>query len=99
VVTGVGRRGELTFSGLNAPTAGEYDVVISYVADEDRRAAIEVNDGSAGSFTFPSTGSWQTVRTMTVRLRLAAGPNTVELSNPDGWAPDFDRIALTTSGG
>ncbi|GIF66423.1 hypothetical protein Ais01nite_44580 [Asanoa ishikariensis] len=98
VVTGVGyRRGELTFSGVNAPRAGQYDLVIYYVADDSRRASIEVNGQSVGRFDFPSTGSWDTVKTMTVRLPLAAGPNTVELSNSDGWAPDFDRIALTTT--
>ncbi|MEV4532827.1 carbohydrate-binding protein [Asanoa sp. NPDC049518] len=98
VVTGIGyRRGELTFSGVNAPRGGQYDLVLSYVADDSRRASIEVNGQSVGRFDFPSTGSWQTVKTMTVRLPLAAGPNTVELSNSDGWAPDFDRIALTTT--
>jgi hypothetical protein len=97
VVTGIGyRRGELTFSDVTAPRAGEYDLVIYYVGDDSRRASVEVNGRSAGRFDFPSTGSWDTVRTMTVRLPLAAGPNTVEFSNSDGWAPDLDRIALTT---
>jgi len=97
VVTGIGyRRGELTFAGVAAPRAGEYDLVIYYVADDSRRASVEVNGRSAGRFDFPSTGSWNSVKTMTVRLPLAAGPNTVEFSNSDGWAPDVDRIALTT---
>ncbi|GIF76548.1 CBM35 domain-containing protein [Asanoa siamensis] len=98
VVTGVGyRRGELTFSGLTAPRAGEYELVISYTSDGGRRASIEVNGQRVGSFDFAFTGGRDTVKTMTVRLPLAAGPNTVEFSNSDGWGPDFDRIALTTS--
>jgi hypothetical protein len=32
---------------------------------------------------------------MTVRLPLAAGPNIIEFSNSDGWAPDLDRITFT----
>ncbi|MEV0715392.1 hypothetical protein [Asanoa sp. NPDC050611] len=99
VVTGIGyRRGELTFAGLEAPKAGDYDVVFSFAADERRGLSIEVNGRDAGGFDFPSTGGRETVQTMTVRLPLAAGPNTVELSNSDGWAPDIDRIALTTAG-
>ncbi|GAA1848631.1 hypothetical protein [Asanoa iriomotensis] len=98
VVTGIGRhRGELTFSGLDAPRAGDYDVVFSFVADDRRELSVRVNGRDAGRFDFPSSGGWETVQTMTVRLPLAAGPNTVELSNSDGWAPDIDRIALTTS--
>ncbi|MDG4824251.1 CBM35 domain-containing protein [Asanoa sp. WMMD1127] len=97
VVTGVGyRRGELTFT-VQVARAGDYDVVIAYVADEQRRAAIEVNRDFVGRVDFPSTGSRETVRTMTVRLPLAAGPNTIEFGNSDGWAPDFDRITLPTS--
>lgn len=96
VVTRIGyRRGTLTFSTPAMPRAGDYDVVVYYVADDPRRAEIEVNGRDAGRFEFASTGSWESVKTMTVRLPLAAGPNTVEISNSDGWAPDLDRITVT----
>ncbi|HEV7713167.1 MAG TPA: hypothetical protein VGP16_33545 [Asanoa sp.] len=96
VVTRIGyRRSTLTFTTPAVPRAGEYDVVVYYVADDRRRAEVEVNGHDAGRFEFASTGSWESVKTMTVRLPLAAGPNTVEISNSDGWAPDLDRITLT----
>ncbi|GIF53326.1 hypothetical protein DFJ67_4566 [Asanoa ferruginea] len=96
VVTRIGyRRSSLTFTTPAVPRAGDYDVVVSYVADDRRRAEVEVGGRDVGRFEFGSTGSWESVKTMTVRLPLAAGPNIIEFSNSDGWAPDLDRITLT----
>lgn len=96
VVTRIGyRRSKLTFSTPAVAAAGDYDVVVSYVSDEQRQAEVEVNGRDAGRFEFGSSGGWESVKTMTVRLPLAAGPNIIEFSNSDGWAPDLDRITLT----
>jgi hypothetical protein len=92
---GGGAGNTLRFTGLDVATAGQYDLVVSYCSGEVRSAFVSVNGGRVRRVDFPSTGSFDAVGTTTVRLPLAAGPNTVELSNADAWAPDFDRVTLT----
>jgi Alpha-galactosidase, CBM13 domain len=53
-----------------------------------------VDGAAAQTLSFRPTGSLTTVGTMTVALPLAAGANTIELANPAGYAPDFDRIIV-----
>jgi hypothetical protein len=77
--------------------AGEYDVVVHYISGEPRSADVAVNGAFVRRVDFGVTGSgWETVGTATVRLPLAAGPNTVLFSNSGAWAPDFDRVVLTS---
>jgi hypothetical protein len=92
---GNGSGNTLRFTGLDVPAAGPYDLVVAYCSGEVRSADIAVNGSPVARVDFASTGSFDTVATTTVRLPLAAGPNTVEFSNPDAWAPDFDRVTLT----
>lgn len=92
--------GTLQFNGVNAATAGSATVTISYLnGDATRSAQLSVNGGSATTVNFPSTGGWTTVGTVQTTVTLAAGNNTIKLSNASGWAPDFDRIQVATSGG
>jgi len=95
VIAWIGWQSTVRFTGLDVPAAGRYDLVVHYVCAEPRSATIRVNGERVGRYDFPATGGWETVKTMTVRLPLAAGPNTVEISNPDTWAPDLDRVTLT----
>lgn len=47
--------------------------------------------------TFHDTndGNWNTVQSLTVTVNLNAGSgNTIEFSNPSGWAPDIDHITV-----
>jgi hypothetical protein len=92
---GSGAGNTLRFTGLDVPAAGQYDLVVYYCSGEVRSANVAVNGTPVTRFDFGSTGGFETVGTATVRLPLAAGPNTVEFSNPDAWAPDFDRVTLT----
>jgi hypothetical protein len=92
---GSGAGNTLRFTGLDVPAAGQYDLVVYYCSGEVRSANVAVNGTPVTRVDFGSTGSFETVGTATVRLPLAAGPNTVEFSNPDAWAPDFDRVTLT----
>ncbi len=87
----------LRFDGLDVPVAGEYDLVVHYISGEPRSADIAVNGTFVRRVDFGVTGSgWETVGTATVRLPMAAGPNTVLFSNSGAWAPDFDRVVLNS---
>jgi hypothetical protein len=48
------------------------------------------------TLTFAGTGDWNTVRTLTVNVALAAGTNRLLFSNPAGPCPDFDWVTVLT---
>ena len=91
----VGSGGTLTFNGVTAPSAGNYDMTIYYLNGPPGRDAVITTDGtSSQTVSFTPTTDFNTVGTMTVSVPLAAGSNTIEFSNPAAFAPDFDRIAV-----
>ena len=94
--------GTLQFNALNAASAGNYTLTIYYINGDAaaRNATISVNGGTGSNISFPVTGSWTTVGSLQTTISLNAGSsNTIKFSNATGWAPDFDRITLNTSGG
>lgn len=87
--------GSLQFNGITPATAGTVQLVIAYVnGDGSRTAQLSVNGGPPLTLTFPGTGGWSTVRTMTVNLALASGANRLLFTNPSGPGPDFDRLTV-----
>jgi hypothetical protein len=94
----VGRgSGSLQFNGITAGTAKTAQVTISYVnGDPSRTAQLSVNGGPPLTITFAGTGDWNTVRTVTVNVALAAGTNRLLFANPAGPGPDFDRVTVLT---
>ena len=91
----VGSGGTLTFNGVTAPSAGNYDMTIYYLNGPPGRDAVITTDGtSSQTVSFTPTTDFNTVGTMTVSVPLVAGSNTIEFSNPAAFAPDFDRIAV-----
>jgi hypothetical protein len=89
--------GSLQFNGITPATAGTVQLVIAYVnGDSSRTAQLSVNGGPPLTLTFPGTGGWSTVRTMTVNLALASGANRLLFTNPSGPCPDFDRLTVIT---
>jgi hypothetical protein len=93
----VGNGGTLTFNGVTAPSDGNYNVTIGYLDGEGRQADVSVNGGPGQLLQFASTGDFNTLGTMTIRLHLAAGSNTIEFANPTAYAPDFDRILVAAT--
>jgi len=94
--------GTLQFNGVASGSGGSSTLSIRYVnGGATRTGQLSVNGGSAVSLSFPTTGSWNTVGTLNTTASLKAGSNTLKFSNSSGWAPDFDRVVVTTgsSGG
>ena len=79
----------------NAPKAGNYTLGIDYMTYVNRDVVVTVN-GNAQTVTCTATGTWEgishDVKTATVALN--AGQNTIVLSNPNGDAPNIDKITL-----
>ena len=94
----IGEGGTLTFANVSEPTAGAYTMTIAYVdgdsAGNGRTVDITVNGGATTTFTASANGSWSTPQATTVTIELNAGTNTIEFSNPGGWAPDIYSITV-----
>jgi hypothetical protein len=92
----VGNGGTLTFTGVTAPSDGDYRVTIAYLnGPPGRNALMAVDGGTPQPLSFTPTADFNTVGTMTVTAHLTAGStNTIEFSNPMAYAPDFDRILV-----
>ncbi|MEV4411480.1 carbohydrate-binding protein [Catellatospora sp. NPDC049609] len=90
----VGNGATLSFNGVAGGTGGTRTVTVYYTSAEARTAVI-----NGQTVNFPATATWDTVGSASFTLNLAAGSNTVTMANPSGWAPDIDRITVSTSGG
>lgn len=86
----------LTFNHVTTGVAGSHVLTISYASAEARSATIRVGNGTATTVAFPATGGWDTVATTTVPVTLTGGDNTITIAGPDGWAPDIDKITITS---
>lgn len=97
----VGNGGTLTFSNVQASSAGNYQVQFTYLDGTSgtvgRSATISVNGTAVQTSAFIPTGSFANPGTVTVSLPLKAGANSVELSNASAYAPDFAAITVPTS--
>jgi hypothetical protein len=95
----VGEGGTLTYNDVSVPASGTYQVTIIYCdgSATGRQADITVDGGPPQLLSFTPTGSFDTVGAMTVTAALAAGNNTIELSNPAAYAPDMNEVIVASS--
>ncbi|MFG1807197.1 alpha-galactosidase D [Streptomyces sp. NPDC049040] len=90
--------GALRFNGVTVKKDGIYTVRVGYVSGDPRSATVSSDGGNGTSLKFPSTGDWGTAETVSVRLALKAGANTITFdSGSGGYAPDIDRIDVPQS--
>lgn len=59
-----------------------------------RPGDLVVNGVSQGIFQFPDTPDWHTLGSMTVKLKLKAGANTIRISSKTADVADIDRIVV-----
>jgi len=99
----VGNGGTLTFNTVTVSAAGTYNVIVAYLdgstptGTPGRSLVVSANGGAGTTVQDTSTGSYNSVGTLTVPVALNAGANTIEISNPSDWAPDIDRILVPAS--
>ncbi len=94
--------GTLQYNGVSAASTGNYTLTMFYANGDTvaRNVTVSVNGGTGVNISFPVTGGWTTVGSVQTTISLNSGSsNTIKFSNATGWAPDFDRITLNTSGG
>ncbi|MFD8417899.1 alpha-galactosidase D [Streptomyces sp. NPDC059668] len=89
--------GKLRINDVTVKKDGIYTVKVAYVSGDPRSVTVLSNNGNGTSLKFPSTGDWGTAETVSVRLALKAGSNTVTFDSGSGYAPDIDRIVVPQS--
>jgi hypothetical protein len=92
----VGNGGSITFNKVHVDQAGVYNIGILFFNGEvSRPGTISVNNGTPMNVTFPGTGSFSTLGTVTQSLSLIAGDNSIAISAPgNSYAPDLDSIVV-----
>ncbi|MEU7775473.1 hypothetical protein AB0C44_29515 [Micromonospora taraxaci] len=86
--------GKVRINDVTVRRDGIYTVAVSYVSGDARSVHVSSNSGNGTYLTFPSTGDWGTVETVSVQLALKAGTNTITFDSGTWYSPDIDRIAV-----
>lgn len=100
--------GAVQFNDVTVRRGGSYTLTLRYAADDERTGYVSVNGGPEQLVGFfPRTGSWDTVGTYRLLVRLHAGTNTIkylthagpgDFPGPRTYSPDLDGISVATSG-
>lgn len=72
---------------------GTYTMKLSYVTGENRSVFCKVNGSEDFEIKTPGDNK-KIVKTVSRRIYLKKGMNTIRLSNPNAWCPDIDRITI-----
>jgi alpha-glucosidase len=91
---GGSRGGSVQLVNVMAESAGLHEIKLFYAGNDNRRFRINVNGFLLGDWTAPNSGSFDTIRTMSVKGLLRQGANTITVSAPSGYSPDLDRIGV-----
>ena len=86
----------LIFNNVTVPATGQYTLTFYYLSDSARTADITINGNFVETVSFPSTGSFQTLGSLSITVTLQQGSNTIKFSNPSVRTPDLDRIVVSS---
>ena len=90
---GGGSGDDVTFTNVNVPADGTYQMEVDYLTSGPRSYTVTINGGMA--FALNLNGSSFSLPTSTViPVSLKAGVNTIQFGNPTGYSPALDRIAI-----
>lgn len=85
-------------NNIEVEAAGTYYVQIWYMTGEDRKVSLSVNGGENMVVDCPSSGDYYSNPACAyVEVELNAGKNTIRFSNPSGYAPNLDKIGISTT--
>jgi hypothetical protein len=83
-----------TFTNVNVPRAGTYNMEIDYLTSGPRSFFLSVNDGAAQELDLNGT-SFNSPASTVIPVQLQAGDNTIAFGNPSNAAPDLDSITIS----
>ena len=93
---GGGPNNAVTFSNINVPVDGTYQLEIDYATSGPRSYFVTINDGAATELDLNGS-TFDAPATTVLPVQLHAGTNTIRIGNPTGYAPDLDRIVIAPS--
>jgi hypothetical protein len=103
---GDGAASTLTFTGVTAPWAGTYRVILSYASNDragsgnynvnliDPEFTVTTSAGTRFTAHARNTYSWNQFNTVALTVQLAAGENAIVFGSPLSRAPDIDKIIV-----
>jgi len=92
----IGYKGNtLTFTNVSVPKDGTYTLLLYYCSGENRKVKLTVNGTTEYVLDGLNSGDFVHTAMAEVQIQLKAGENTIEFSNPNYYAPDIDRIAVS----
>jgi len=90
---GNGAANTVTFSNVTVPRAGTYLLEIDYATSGTRTLVVTVNNAAPVSLNLDGS-TFDDPRPTLLRVQLKAGSNTIQMGNPNDYAPDLDRIVV-----
>ena len=84
----------VTFTNVTVPVAGTYNMEIDYMTSGQRSFFVTVNDQAAEEVDLNGY-SFGTPTSQIIKVKLQAGANQIEFSNPDNYAPNLDSITIS----
>lgn len=84
----------LQFNQIEVNAPGTYTVRLYYISGDPRSLLVSSNGAAGDLYDLPKTKDWNTVGTFDVDLSLAAGSNTILMSDGNSYSPDIDKIAV-----
>jgi hypothetical protein len=89
--------GKLQFNDITVKKDGFYTITVAYISGDPRTATVYSDSGNGTALSFPSTGDWNTVHSISFQLYLKAGSNSVTFDSGNGYSPDIDKIDVPRS--
>jgi len=91
---GNGAANTVTFSHVTVPKSGTYQLEIDYATSGARTLVVTVNSAAPVSLNLDGS-TFDDPRPALLRVQLKAGSNTIQMGNPNSYAPDLDRIVVS----
>ncbi len=90
---GGGAANSVTFSNINVPADGAYQLEIDYQTSGPRSYFMSVNGAAAIQLDLNGS-TFNDPVPVVFEVQLHSGANTIEFGNPTGYVPDLDRIVV-----
>jgi alpha-galactosidase len=84
----------VTFNNVSADADGTYQLEIDYLTGGVRTFLVSVNGGPAVELDL-NGDTFDAPAATVIPVQLKKGLNTIQFSNPGGYAPDLDRIVIS----
>jgi alpha-galactosidase len=83
----------VAFTKVTVPYAGNYQLELDFLTSGPRSFQLEINNATPTTLNLNGS-SFQSPASTVITVALQAGTNTIQFSNPTGFAPDLDSITI-----